>query len=75
MGYVYAVALHDLGRPVEARRVMEGVLARHRWDREALLALAAYRAESGDQAGATALVEQLTAMNPEDPALSRTGGQ
>jgi len=73
MGYVYAVALHDLGRPAEARRVLQGVLARHHWDRETLLALAAYRAESGDQAGASALMLQLAAINPEDPALRGEG--
>jgi predicted CXXCH cytochrome family protein len=73
MGFVHAVALHDLGRPAEARRVLEGVLARHRWDRETLLTLSAYRVQSGDRAGAAALVEQLTAINSEDPALRGAG--
>ena len=75
MGFVHAVALHDLGQPAEARRVLEGVLARHPWDRETLLTLTAYRAESGDQAGAAELIQQLRGMNPEDPALRRATGQ
>jgi tetratricopeptide (TPR) repeat protein len=70
LGFVYAVALHDLGNPDEARRVLERVLARHRWDRETLLTLVSYRAQGGDQAGAAELIEQLRAMNPEDPALA-----
>jgi Flp pilus assembly protein TadD len=71
MGFVYAVALHDLGRPEEALRVLAGVLVRHPWDRETLLTLVSYRAQAGDQAGAAALLQQLGAMNPDDPALQR----
>jgi tetratricopeptide (TPR) repeat protein len=71
MGFVYAVALHDLGRPEEALRVLSQVLARHPWDRETLLTLTSYRAQAGDQAGAAELIGQLTAMNPDDPALRR----
>jgi len=71
MGFVYAVALHDLGQPAKALRVLEGVLARHPWDRETLLTLVSYRAQAGDQAGAATLLQQLGAMNPDDPALQR----
>jgi predicted CXXCH cytochrome family protein len=71
LGFVYAVALHDLGQPAEARRVLEGVLARHPWDRESLLTLVSYRAQAGDQAGAGELIQRLTAVNPNDPALRR----
>jgi Flp pilus assembly protein TadD len=71
MGFVYAVALHDLGRPEEALRVLSQVLARHPWDRETLLTLTSYRAQAGDQAGAAELIGQLAAMNPDDPALRR----
>jgi predicted CXXCH cytochrome family protein len=73
MGFVYAVALHDLGRPAEALRVLEGVLVRHPWDRESLLTLASYRAQGGDQAGAAELIQRLAAMNADDPALRRPG--
>jgi predicted CXXCH cytochrome family protein len=71
MGFVYAVALNDTGNPDQARRVLEGVVKRHPWDRESLLTLASYRAQAGDQAGAAELIQQLTEMNPEDPALRR----
>jgi tetratricopeptide (TPR) repeat protein len=71
LGFVHAVALHDFGRAAEARRLLEQVLARHPWDRETLLALVSYRAETGDQGGAAALLQQLAAMNPDDPALRR----
>jgi tetratricopeptide (TPR) repeat protein len=71
MGFVYAVALHDLDQAEKARRVLEGVLARHPWDRESLLTLVSYRAQAGDQAGAAELIQRLTAMNPDDPALRR----
>jgi predicted CXXCH cytochrome family protein len=75
VGFVYAVALHDLGRPAEALRVLEGVQRRHPWDRESLLTLASYRAQAGDQAGAADLIQRLAAMNPDDPALRRAGRQ
>jgi len=73
VGFVHAVALHDLGRPAEARRALEQVLARHPWDRETRLTLAAYRVQAGDRAGAAALAAELAAINPEDPALLGAG--
>lgn len=73
LGFVHGVALHDLGRPAEARRVLEAVLARHGWDREVLLTLASYRAQAGDQAGAGALLQRLADINPEDPVLRPQG--
>jgi len=51
MGFVYAVALHDLGRPADALRVLEGVVKRHPWDRESVLTLASYRARPATRPG------------------------
>jgi tetratricopeptide (TPR) repeat protein len=68
--YVYAVALHDTGRPKEALRELERVVRRHPDDRDARLALVAYRREAGDAAGAERLLRELAAINPGDPALS-----
>jgi len=73
MGFVYAVALHDTGSPDQARRVLDEVVKRHPWDRESVLTLASYRAQAGDQAGAAEMIQQLAAMNPDDPALQRGG--
>jgi len=71
-GYVYAIALHDTGKPKEALRELERVLARQPWDRDARLALVAYRGEAGDAARAEKLLRELAAINPGDPALSPT---
>jgi predicted CXXCH cytochrome family protein len=71
-GYVYAVALHDTGKPKEALRELERVVVRQPWDRDARLALAAFRHEAGDAAGAEKLLRELGAINPGDPALRRT---
>ena len=68
--YLYAVALADAGRRREAIAVLDAA-ARKRGDRDLLLALAAYRSEAGDAAGATAALDRLAAINPGDPALTR----
>jgi tetratricopeptide (TPR) repeat protein len=69
-GYVYGVALHDTGKPKEALRELERVLARQPWDRDARLALVAYRREAGNAAGAEKLLRDLAAINPGDHALA-----
>jgi tetratricopeptide (TPR) repeat protein len=69
-GYVHAVALHDLGRPEEARAALELVLARHPGEREARFALANYLAETGDAAAAQRCIAELAAINPFDPDLA-----
>ena len=68
--YLYAVALADAGRRREAIAVLDAA-ARKRGDRDVLLALAAYRSEAGDPAGAKAALGRLAAINPGDPALAR----
>lgn len=49
--YVYAVALHDTGKPDEARRVLEHAAGRMPGNAEILSALASYARERGDTAG------------------------
>jgi Flp pilus assembly protein TadD len=71
--YVHAVALHDAGRRDEAIRVLEAA-AERRGDRDVLLALAAFRREVGDSAGAERSLRELAAINPDDPALAASEG-
>ncbi len=66
--WLHALALADAGRRPEAIRVLERAAAR-RGDRDVLLALATFRSEAGDEAGATAALRALQAVNPDDPAL------
>jgi predicted CXXCH cytochrome family protein len=68
--YVYAVALHDAGRPQEALERLRAAAAR-RGDRDVLLALASYEREAGNLAAAEKAVRDLAAINPNDPALAR----
>lgn len=72
--YVYAVALSDAGRRPEAMRLLESS-AKRRGDREVLLALVSYKIEAGDRAGAQKYLGVLAAINPDDPALSRSGAR
>ena len=69
--YLYAVSLADAGRTREAIAVLEKA-ARKRGDRDVLLALASYRKDAGDPAGAKAALDRLVAMNPGDPAIRTT---
>jgi tetratricopeptide (TPR) repeat protein len=71
--YLYAVALHDAGRRAEAIRVLDDA-AKRSGDRDVLLALAAFRGEGGDEAGAREALRRLAAVNPDDPALAQMRG-
>ena len=71
--YIYAVALHDAGRRDEAIRLLEAASER-RGDRDVLLALAAFKQEAGDFAGAGRSLRELAAINPNDPALAASEG-
>jgi tetratricopeptide (TPR) repeat protein len=71
--YLYAVALHDAGRRAEAIRVLDDV-AKRSGDRDVLLALATFRGEGGDEAGAREALKRLAAVNPDDPALAQMRG-
>ena len=44
-----------------------------RADRDVLLALASYKRDAGDAAGARAALDRLAAINPGDPVLGRSG--
>ena len=67
--YVYALSLDDAGRRAEAKRVLELGLQR-RFDRNALIALAAWAREEGDRATAERALARLREVNPSDPALN-----
>ncbi|HEX9178789.1 MAG TPA: tetratricopeptide repeat protein, partial [Burkholderiales bacterium] len=73
--YVYAVALHDTGKPAEAIRTLQAALARHPYDREILFALASYQAEGGDKAAARNHARLLLELEPENPDITRFAGQ
>jgi tetratricopeptide (TPR) repeat protein len=68
--YLYALALHDAGRRAEALRLLTDA-ARRSGDRDVLLALATYRSEGGDEAGAREALKGLASVNPDDPALAQ----
>ena len=61
-------ALADAGRRPEAVRALE-TAAKRRGDRDVLLALAAFKRDAGDRAGAELHLRALAAINPDDPAL------
>ena len=59
--FVYAVALHDTGRPADARRILEQAAVRHGGDQQILEALVAFSREAGDEAAARRWQAQLEA--------------
>jgi len=68
--YVYALGLADAGQRAQAIRVLEDSTRRAGSTRDVLLALAALRRDSGDAAGAAQALQELAAVNPDDPALA-----
>jgi tetratricopeptide (TPR) repeat protein len=70
-GYVLAVALHDTGKPAEAREVLKNTLSRHPYDRDALMALVSYSMEAGQFADALDAARQLVALEPGRPEFAR----
>ena len=70
-GYVYAIALHDAGQVKQSLRVLEQGLQR-RYDRDSLLAVAAFARDAGDNLTADRALQRLRAVNPGDPALTAT---
>jgi predicted CXXCH cytochrome family protein len=72
--YIYAIALSDAGRRPEALRLLE-TAAKSNGDRDVLLALASFKMEAGDRAGAERHLGALAAINPDDPALARPGAR
>ena len=69
--YVYAVALHSLGRIDESMKALKDNLAQHPDDRETLLALATFSRDAGDLGSALGYAEQLARINPNDRELAR----
>lgn len=72
--YIYAISLDDAGRRADALKVLEAA-ARRRGDRDVLLALAAFKRDAGDRAGAEKHLRELAAINPGDPALAGAGSR
>jgi Flp pilus assembly protein TadD len=68
-GYVYAVALHDMGYKAKAMATLKTALLRHRHDRNLLHALLSYRIEASDWSGALDTAETLAALDPHDIRL------
>jgi len=64
--YVYAVALHDQRQGAQAQKVLRDALARNRYDRDLLSALASYALEGGDRGAALGYAKQLRELDPED---------
>jgi Flp pilus assembly protein TadD len=59
--FVYGVALHDTGQPVEARRALEAAARRHPGDVDILSALVAFSREAGDAVAAQRWASALEA--------------
>ncbi|MFM7434301.1 MAG: tetratricopeptide repeat protein [Gammaproteobacteria bacterium] len=66
--YVYALALHDAGQVKQSLGLLEEGLGR-RYDRDSLLAVAAFARDAGDNSTAERALQRLRAVNPGDPAL------
>ncbi len=70
-GYVYAVALHDTGRPTPARQALARVLSRHPYDADTLSAAAAYALEQGDTDQALVHARRLAELQPANAEARR----
>jgi predicted CXXCH cytochrome family protein len=68
--YVYAVALHSAGRPVEALTVLKNVLVRRPDDQNTLMAIVSFSRDAGDFDTALVYAQQLARLTPTDPNLS-----
>jgi tetratricopeptide (TPR) repeat protein len=70
-GFVYAVALHDAGRPGQALDALTRVLARRPHDREALAATVAYLYEQGRPRDALTYARRLAELDPGNQEVRR----
>ena len=68
-GYVYGVALHDLGQEEKALDVLDQVHERHPGNQETLSALIGYSRAGGDDAAAVRYARRLLELVPGDPQL------
>ena len=66
--FVYAVALHDLGRPEDAIAQLEALSRAAPDNQEVLLALANYSAELGRIDSARRYASRLVEIAPDNPA-------
>ena len=69
--YVYAVALHDTGKPAEAIRTLEAALVRNPYDRDLLVASALFERERGNRGKAADFARRLVATEPDNPEFAR----
>lgn len=69
--FVYAIALHDLGKPRDAITALLALLRAVPESQEVLLALANYNAELGQRAKARAFAKRLTELAPRNRDYQR----
>ncbi len=65
--FVHAVAMHDTGKPEQARATLEQALKRFPNDRELLSTAADYAREAGDTRAAAEFARRFAAVAPDDP--------
>ena len=65
--FVFAIALHDMGKPREAIKVLQDLLRDAPRDDQVLLALANYHRELGERSAARDYARQLVEANPNNP--------
>jgi predicted CXXCH cytochrome family protein len=70
-GYVYAVALNDAGKRSQAIGVLEQLLSRHRYDRDALLAITLFERDAGDRRRALAYARRLLELDPDSREIQQ----
>ncbi|MGE0854435.1 MAG: cytochrome c3 family protein [Hyphomicrobiaceae bacterium] len=68
-GYVYAIGLDQKGRRADAERVLEGVLARHPYHADSLLAAATWAVRRGHKEAARNYLLTLQQLRPNDIRL------
>lgn len=69
--FVYAIALHDLGKPREAIKTLQGLLRDAPRDDQVLLALANYHGELGERSAARDYARQLVEAYPNNPGYQQ----
>lgn len=69
--YVYAIALDQSGRAEEARTVLDGLLARHPYDTDALVAGLNWAMRRNDRKAALGYLTTLREVRPDDRDVQR----
>jgi tetratricopeptide (TPR) repeat protein len=69
--FVYAIALHDLGRPRDAINTLQNLLGDAPRNDQVLLALANYHAELGERVTARNYARQLAEAYPDNPGYQQ----